>query len=110
MILKRTACWIKNWTFKWICVLQKKNKNTKGTGKVPVLILLIISNYFVSELMEVLLLCFLFCVFQVLLISRASTWRAGETKDDALPNLKPLLLTSTSSIFVILFYLICVYG
>jgi hypothetical protein len=49
-------------------------------------------------------------MFQVLLISLASTWRAAETKDGALPKFKPLLLTSISSAFDILFYLLHVYG
>jgi hypothetical protein len=59
-ILKRTACWIKNWTLKWI---QKRNRNTKSTGKVPVLILLIISSYLLVNLWE------FFVLFVVLYVS-----------------------------------------
>jgi hypothetical protein len=49
---------------------------------------------FVAVLIEVAFVCLfvcLFVLFQVPLISCASTWRAGVTKNGARPKFKPLL-------------------
>jgi hypothetical protein len=84
-ILKCAAYWLKNFIFKRRCV-------TEEWARVPTA-----EVSFCVHSVNTIYVCwcsywsFSLSFFQVPLISCASTWRAGETKNDATPNLKTLL-------------------
>jgi hypothetical protein len=85
-ILKLTAYWLKNFIFKRRCVTEEGAR--VSTAEVSLCI------HSVNTISVCWCSCWsfvLFFLFQVPLIYCASTWRAGETKNDASLKLKTLL-------------------